>query len=62
MAYKMIDRVYSSEADGYIATFVLDSESDVASLPQSTAGSTAIVAASGGGVYMVNASGEWKEQ
>ena len=38
--------------------FVVDTEADIAGLPESAPGSCAIVAA-GGTVYMVNASGAW---
>lgn len=40
--------------------FMLDSEEDLASLPASHPGSTAIIPEAGQ-VYMVNASGDWVE-
>ncbi len=45
----------------YRSDFVIDSTADVAALPKAAPGSVAIVADKGGAVYMVNASGEWKE-
>ncbi len=45
----------------YRNEFILDSAADVASLPKSAPGSVAVVAAKDGAVYMVNASGQWKE-
>lgn len=41
--------------------FVMDSADDVADLPKCCPGSTAMVADSTCKVYMVNASGEWRE-
>ena len=41
-------------------TYMLDTDADVASLPENNPGSSAISAASGK-VYIVNASGEWVE-
>ena len=41
---------------------IMDSADDAASLPASAPGSVAIVADKDGPVFMVNASGEWKEQ
>jgi hypothetical protein len=61
MAIKKIGKEWSSSAEEYIYTFVMDSDSDFASLPKSGVGSTAIVADKDGPIYMVNASGEWKE-
>lgn len=62
MAIKLVAREYSPFVGGYIDTYVLDAESEAANLPVSPTGSTAIVAAQGGGVYMVNASGKWVKQ
>lgn len=45
----------------YRNEFILDSAADLANLPKSAPGSVAIVADKDGAVYMVNASGEWKE-
>lgn len=56
MAYKIInDCIYGDLSRREI---VCDSASDVASLPASTTGSTAVVCDSGD-IYVVNASGEW---
>ena len=62
MAIKLFERQWNPNVGGYVDSYVLDSEDEAASLPASPTGSTAIVAASGGGVYMVNASGEWVKQ
>ena len=61
MAYKLINEQYCVYTDADICTFVLDSEDDVSSLPKCGAGSTAMVATENGGVYMTNASGEWRK-
>lgn len=61
MAYKLIAREYNRVANIVASSFVLDSAEDAADLPQSAPGSTAIVAEKGGAVFIVNASGEWKE-
>lgn len=45
----------------YRNEYILDSAADAASLPKCAPGSVAVVADKGGAVYMVNASGEWKE-
>lgn len=62
MAFKLVDQSYCPIEDGYRKVYVLDSAADVAALPACCVGSMAIVADKGGAVYMVNASGEWKEQ
>lgn len=64
MAVKLIDAVYSEfskDPTTLIKSYVMDAPEDVSSLPASAAGSTAIVAAKNGSIYMVNASGEWKD-
>lgn len=62
MAFKMIGCEYCAVQDAQRYSFVLDSAADVANLPECCPGSTAMVADKGGALYMVNASGEWKEQ
>ena len=62
MAYKLIDETYCPYVRGTRRTYILDSASDLAKLPKECPGSIAVVAEAGGAVYMVNASGEWKEQ
>lgn len=59
MAIKQIGEYWVSETGLFRREFVMDSDADVANLPECGPGSVAIVAANGGGVYMVNASGEW---
>ena len=58
MAIKMINREYCPCLDDYQYDYIVDAESDVANLPQSCTGSSALVVESGA-VYMVNASGVW---
>lgn len=60
MAYKMISVKHCVPADVFVKRFVVDSEADIANLPQCDPGSTAVVA-EGGKNYMVNASGVWVE-
>ena len=64
MAFKLVGGERNTR-DGspfaLIAQYVLDSAADVSSLPAAAAGSTAIVAAKDGPIYMVNASGSWEE-
>lgn len=66
MAYRIISGEYNEfdTINGFrpaVLAFVLDSANDVASLPKCSPGSTAMVAAKGGPIYMVNASGNWEE-
>lgn len=61
MAIKMVGCEWCVIANDHRYSFVLDSDGDVSSLPKCCAGSTAIVADKDGPMYMVNASGEWKE-
>lgn len=61
MAYKLIAREHNRVANIVTSSFVLDSKEDAETLPESAPGSKAIVAEKDGPLYMVNASGEWKE-
>lgn len=61
MAFKMISHEWCCVRDAYINSYILDSANDVANLPKCAPGSTAMVAAKGGAIYMVNASGSWEE-
>lgn len=61
MAIECIERVWCPEVEAYRCSYVMDSASDAAKLPKACVGSTAVVAGKDGGVYMVNASGEWEE-
>lgn len=61
MAYKIIDKQYCAFADDYRYEYVVDSDDDIASLPKACVGSTAIVAAENGNIYMTNTSGEWRK-
>jgi hypothetical protein len=59
MAIKLIGVSYPVY-DTLIKDFIIDTEADVAILPECDPGSTAVVAATGN-VYIVNASGKWVE-
>lgn len=62
MAYKIIRTQTNDEQTGVEITAVLDSAADLTELGNSWApGSVAVVADTGLPVYMMNASGEWKE-
>ena len=63
MAVKLVDAKYNvfCNPPTLVKSFVMDSASDVSKLPKCDAGSTAMVAAKDGAIYMVNASGEWEE-
>lgn len=58
--YKIISSEWV-DWETYRNEFIVDSAADIASLPKSAPGSVAVVAAKDGAVYMVNASGQWKE-
>ena len=58
MAIKLVNREYANCLNSYQREYILDTEADVASLPECCTGSTALVVESGN-IYMVNASGEW---
>lgn len=60
MAIKLMDQEWCGEQNCMIKTYVVDSEADIVNLPACGTGSTAIVADKTGGIYMVNASGEWR--
>lgn len=61
MAYKLVDLDWAPGTALVRNGYVLDSADDAASLPKAPTGSVAIVADKDGPMYMVNASGEWKE-
>jgi hypothetical protein len=60
MAIKCISERWNPFLEEEIHRFIIDGDSDVASLPKCSTGSTAI-SANGGKTYMVNASGKWVE-
>lgn len=60
MAIKLVKREWQS-GDNYHCEFVMDSAEDAVDLPECSTGSIAIVADEGFALFMVNASGEWKE-
>ena len=58
MAIKLVNRDWQETLVEYKHDYIVDAESDIASLPESCTGSSALVVESGN-VYMVNASGAW---
>lgn len=58
MATKMINKEYCSYLDDYKQDFIVDTEADIATLPECCTGSKALVAQTGVN-YIVNASGAW---
>lgn len=62
MAFKLVEEHIFSPNQGDVRKhFVCDSVYDISNLPECISGSTAIVADKGGTIFMVNASGEWRE-
>ncbi len=62
MAYKIIRTKTNEEQPGVEIEAILDAESDLEALGTDYApGSVAMVADTGAPVYMMNASGQWKE-
>lgn len=59
MAYRLVSREYTRVANISKDTYVLDSKEDASELPKASPGSMAIVAVTGGAIFIVNASGEW---
>lgn len=58
MAYKLVNKEWSPHLDEYTHEYIVDTESDIASLPKCAVGSSALVVETAA-VYMVNASGDW---
>lgn len=58
MAVKLISKDWRPCLDDYTYDYIADAEADIASLPQCSTGSSALVVESGA-IYMVNASGVW---
>ena len=58
MAIKWFGEKWCLEAKDHTKEFILDTEADVAELPECCSGSTALVCSTGN-VYIVNASGQW---
>ena len=58
MAIVVTKRKWAPIAPGYQFECIADTEADVDNLPKCSAGSTALVVATGN-LYMVNASGKW---
>lgn len=60
MAIKLVDSKWNPILTGTTKKFVMDSESEVSSLPNAIPGSSAL-AVDTGAAYIVNASGTWTE-
>lgn len=58
MAIKMVQKEWVCCLNQYQCDYIVDTEADVANLPECSTGSSALVVESGA-VYMVNASGNW---
>ena len=58
MAIKLMNREWVCHLNDYQHDYIVDTEADVANLPDCCSGSSALVVESGA-VYMVNASGNW---
>ena len=58
MAYKLVNTEWCPTLNDYQRDYIADTESDVATLPESCTGSSALIVESGK-VYVVNASGAW---
>lgn len=58
MAIKLMNREWACCLNDYQYDYIVDTEADVANLPECCSGSSALVVESGA-VYMVNASGNW---
>ena len=62
MAIKLISQEWCPYSNDHRSQYILDSAEDAENLPEACPGSIAMVADKDGAIYMVNASGEWKEQ
>lgn len=58
MAIKKVNREWNPYLGDYKRDFIVDTEADVANLPECSTGSSALVIESGA-VYIVNTSGNW---
>ena len=58
MAFKLVNTEWCPALNDYQRDYIVDTESDVAHLPQCCTGSSALIVESGK-VYVVNASGVW---
>lgn len=58
MAYKLINKEWSPYLNDYKHDYIVDTESDIETMPKCSVGSSALVVETGA-VYMVNASGAW---
>lgn len=60
MAIELLNEKWCPYREAEQKEFLVDTDADVANLPECCPGSTALVAATGN-VYIVNASGNWVE-
>lgn len=58
MAFKLVNREWCPALNDYQCDYIVDAESDIANLPTSCTGSSALVVETGK-VYVVNASNQW---
>lgn len=58
MAIKLVGKEWCPCVDSYKCDYIVDTESDIANLPDSCTGSSALVVETAN-VYMVNASDQW---
>ena len=58
MATKLVNKEWCVCLNAYQCDYIVDTEADIATLPECCTGSSALVVESGA-VYMVNASGVW---
>lgn len=58
MAFKLVNRKWCPFRNAYQHDYIVDTEADIADLPECCTGSSALVVESGA-IYMVNASGVW---
>ncbi|MBO7252552.1 MAG: hypothetical protein J6V25_07985 [Oscillospiraceae bacterium] len=58
MAIKLVNTEWAHCMNSYQHDYVVDTEADIADLPECCTGSSALVVESGA-IYMVNASGVW---
>lgn len=54
----MVNQEWCACLNDYKRDYIVDTDADIASLPESCTGSSALVVKSGA-IYMVNASGTW---
>lgn len=58
MAYELVGKEWCQIQQDYRLSFIVDTEADIETMPDSIVGSNALVVDTGA-IYMVNASGNW---